>query len=163
MDYTKDLDKVYKHLFDKGAFLTVKSGDTVNSMTISWGSIGHMWNKIVFIVLVKPTRYTYNLIEKEDNFTVSVPFDSKMNEALKICGTMSGRDSDKEQLASLNYLPSRVVETPIVGNCNMHYECKIVYKQAEDAAGILSPEIEELYDNDYHTIYFGEIVACYEE
>ncbi len=162
MDCNKNLEQVYKHLFDEGGFLTVKSGDTVNSMTISWGSIGHMWNKLVFIVLVKPSRYTYDLLEKENNFTVSVPFGNKMSEALKICGTMSGRDTDKEKLARLNYLPARVVDTPVVGNCNMHYECKIVYKHAEDPASILSQDIEELYDNDHHTIYFGEILACYE-
>lgn len=163
MDYTKNLEEVYKHLFDEGGFLTVKSGDIVNSMTISWGSIGQFWNKLVFMVLVRPTRYTYNLLEAEDNFTVSVPFGSKMSEALKICGTKSGRDTDKEKLAGLKYIPSRVVETPVVGNCDMHYECKIVYKHAEDPSLILAPEIEELYNNDYHMIYFGEIVACYEE
>lgn len=163
MDYHMNLEKVYKNLFDEGGFLTVKSGGITNTMTISWGSIGHIWNKHVFIVLVKPSRYTYDLIEKEDNFTVSVPFGNKMSKALKICGTISGRDTDKEKLAGLNYLPSRVVDSPVVGNCDMHYECKIVYKHVEDTSLIFSKEIEELYDNDHHTMYFGEILACYEE
>jgi len=30
-----------------------------NAMTISWGSYGHIWDKMVFFVVVRPTRYTY--------------------------------------------------------------------------------------------------------
>ncbi len=163
MNCNKNLDEVYRHLFDEGGFLTVKNGDIVNTMTISWGSIGYMWNRYVFTVLVRKTRYTFGLLETGDSFTVSVPFGNKMSDALKICGTKSGRDIDKEKLAELNYLPGRVVDTPVVGNCNMYYECKIVYKHPEDPALIIAPDIHELYDNDYHTIYYGEIVACYEE
>ncbi len=37
----------------KGAFLTVKNDNRVNTMTIGWGNIGIIWNKPIFMVLVR--------------------------------------------------------------------------------------------------------------
>lgn len=37
----------------KGAFLTLKDGDEVNTMTIGWGSISVIWNKPIFMVAVR--------------------------------------------------------------------------------------------------------------
>ena len=58
---------------EKGVFLTVKQGDNTNTMTIGWGMLGRIWNRQIFMVLVRYSRYTYELIEKADSFTVSIP------------------------------------------------------------------------------------------
>ncbi|MGD9677031.1 MAG: flavin reductase family protein [Vulcanibacillus sp.] len=164
MEYNKNLEIVFKNLFSKGAFLTVDSGEKVNTMTISWGSIGYMWRRPVFMVLVRSSRYTYEIIENSDSFTVSIPFDNEeMSKALKICGTKSGRDIDKTNEANITFIPSKEVDSPVVDNCNIYYECKIVYKQKMDPSLILDDNIKSLYDNDFHTLYYGEIVACYEK
>ena len=46
-----------------GAFLTVKSGDRVNTMTIGWGTIGFMWGKPIMTVMVRYSRHTHQLIK----------------------------------------------------------------------------------------------------
>ncbi len=163
MEFNKNLDTVFEHLFKKGAFLTVKSAEIVNTMTISWGSIGFIWRKPVFMVLVRGTRYTYELIENSDNFTVSVPFSNEMRRSLTVCGTKSGREIDKAKESNITYIESKEVESPVVDNCNMYYECKILYKQEMNPSLILDDKVRNLYDNDYHTLYYGEIVACYEK
>lgn len=163
MEFNKNLDKVFEHLFKDGAFLTVKSGDIINTMTISWGSIGFIWRRPVFMALVRNTRYTYELIENSDNYTISVPFSDEMRKALKVCGTKSGRDTDKVKEANIRYIASQNVEAPIVDNCDVYYECKIIYKQEMDQSLILDPRVDSLYNNDYHTLYYGEIVACYKK
>ncbi len=163
MEFNKNLDKAFEHLFKEGAFLTVKSAQKVNTMTISWGSIGFIWRKPVFMTLVRNTRYTYELIENSDNFTVSVPFGNEMRKALTICGTKSGRNIEKVNEANIAYIASQEVDTPVIDNCNMYYECKIIYKQDMDPSFILDPRVDDLYNNDYHTLYYGEIVACYEK
>jgi flavin reductase (DIM6/NTAB) family NADH-FMN oxidoreductase RutF len=48
----------------KGAFLTVKDGDRLNTMTIGWGSIGWIWQKPILMVMVRYSRHTYELIDK---------------------------------------------------------------------------------------------------
>jgi flavin reductase (DIM6/NTAB) family NADH-FMN oxidoreductase RutF len=146
----------------KGAFLTVKTGDKVNTMTIGWGSIGYCWGKPVFMVMVRDSRYTYKLIEKSDEFTVSIPLKDQLKEELKFCGTKSGKDYDKFEECDLSIQAGQEVDTPIIKGCDLHYECKIKFKQ------VMNPdELNVEYDKkwypqkDYHTLYFGEIVGTY--
>ena len=75
----------------KGAFLTVKSGEAINTMTIGWATIGHVWRKPIMMVAVRLSRHTFGMIETAEDFTVSIPA-SDMKEELMFCGTKSGRD-----------------------------------------------------------------------
>ena len=54
----------------KGAFLNVSHGGRDNTMTIGWGSLGVVWGKPVFSVLVRPSRYTFDLLEASGEFSV---------------------------------------------------------------------------------------------
>ncbi len=145
-----------------GAFLTAKAANAVNTMTIGWATIGYIWQKPVFMVAVRDSRHTFALLEKTDNFTVSIPAGDEYNKAIAYCGTKSGRDFDKFKQCNLQQKKAKCVESPIIDIPGVHYECKIIYKSAMDNA-FLDPALEKLYPNkDYHTLYFGEIVACYE-
>ena len=71
-------DKYLREVLDKmekGLFLTVKSKEKINTMTIGWGSIGIIWGKPIFTVAVRNSRYTHSLIENSNNFTVSIPLE----------------------------------------------------------------------------------------
>ena len=98
----------------KGAFLTVSHGGRDNTMTIGWGSLGVIWGKPIFSVLVRPSRFTYGLLEASDEFTVSVPL-ADMAKALGVCGSKSGRDIDKFAAAGLQKLPGIKLTTPVIG------------------------------------------------
>lgn len=164
VDFTKQLQAGMDYLHKQGAFLTVKCGNKVNTMTISWGNVGFEWGKPIFTVLVRHSRYTHELIEKANEFTISIPFHKDLNKALTVCGTLTGRNSDKIKETGLSVKPSNKIETPVVLGCNLYYECRIVYKHEIDKES-LSEEIRKgVYsDNDYHTICYGEIVDCYTE
>lgn len=164
VDFITNLEKGMEKLHKSGAFLTVKAGDITNTMTISWGSIGFIWGKPSFTALVRESRYTHELLEKADSFTVSIPYTEEMKKALAICGSKSGRDIDKEKETGIKFVPSREVESAIVDNCNLYYECKIVYKQDMDPKMVDKAVAEQAYANgNYHTVYYGEIVASYEK
>ncbi len=146
----------------KGAFLTVKSGEVVNTMTIGWGSTGFIWQLPVMMVMVRYSRYTYELIEKSSDFSISVPLKGELKKALGIAGTRSGRDIDKFRECQLTQVKARVIDSPVIGECSLFYECRILFKQPMDA-GNLDNNIRDLYyaDNNLHVMYFGEIMACY--
>jgi flavin reductase (DIM6/NTAB) family NADH-FMN oxidoreductase RutF len=132
-------------------------------MTIAWGNIGFIWGKPIFTVLVRPSRYTYQFIEKSGEFTVSIPL-KDMQKALGICGSKSGRDIDKFAVAELSVLPAQKINTPIISGCGLHFECKILYKQEMNPTHLDADVNQKSYTNgDYHTLYFGEIVSCYTE
>ena len=150
-------------ILPKGAFLTTAADGKVNTMTIGWGSIGTVWQKPCFMVMVRQSRYTHELIEKGTEFTVSIPV-NEMKKALGLCGTKSGRDMDKISAAGLTLLPGKVVGVPVIKGCGLHFECKIVYKQTMEQNLLEANNDKAWYANgDYHTLYYGEIVAAYEE
>jgi flavin reductase (DIM6/NTAB) family NADH-FMN oxidoreductase RutF len=132
----------------KGAFLIVKASEALNTMAIG-------------MVAVRNSRYTFGIIEKAADFTVSVPL-RDMDDAIMCCGTKSGRDYDKFKECSLELKDAQKVVSPIINTPGFHFECKIVFKAAMDPAH-LAEEYEKLYPKkDYHTLYFGEIRDCYE-
>ena len=159
--YLEQTDTLMERI-KKGAFLTVKAGEKVNTMTIGWATIGYIWQRPIFMIAVRDSRHTFSLLEKTDNFTVSIPAGDEQNKALMFCGTKSGREFDKFKQCDLQQKQARHTESPIIDIPGVHYECKIVYKSAMDNA-FLERSLEKLYpQKDYHTLYYGEIVACYE-
>lgn len=53
-----------------------------------------MWGKPVAFTFIRPQRYTFEFIENNGYYTMSF-FDEKYRDALKLCGSKSGRDIDK--------------------------------------------------------------------
>ncbi|MEW9096173.1 MAG: flavin reductase family protein [Clostridiaceae bacterium] len=161
-DFTSIMGKAMEVIRDKGAFLTVKDKEKVNTMTIGWANIGYQWRKPILTVLVRKSRYSYELIENTEEFTVSMPLNVDLKKELTICGTKSGRDIDKFKECNLILKEGKETTTPIIGNCDMHFECKIVYKQ-EMEPSLLCNEIKyRSYKNgDYHVLYYGEILDWY--
>jgi flavin reductase (DIM6/NTAB) family NADH-FMN oxidoreductase RutF len=160
-NYLHQTDQLFDQI-KRGAFLTVKAGDVVNTMTIGWATIGWIWQRPILMVAVRDSRHTFTLLETTDNFTVTVPTGSGCAKALALCGTKSGRDIDKLAASGLQTKKARTTESPVIDVAGIHYECRIVYKSAMDKA-FLDPGLDKLYpQQDFHTLYFGEILSCYE-
>jgi flavin reductase (DIM6/NTAB) family NADH-FMN oxidoreductase RutF len=146
----------------KGAFLTVKAGNALNTMTIGWAAFGVIWQKPIMMIALRSSRHTFGIIEAAADFTVTVPRGG-MDKEIALCGTKSGREMDKIKQAGLQTAKARKVVSPIIKAAGYHFECKIVYKSAMDPAYLDKNYDTALYpQKDYHTLYFGEIMACYE-
>ena len=146
----------------KGAFLTVKAGAALNTMTIGWATLGVIWQKPIMMVAVRATRHTFSIMEKAEDFTVTVPA-GDLSKEIAFCGTKSGRDLDKFKMCNLEIVGGQKVVSPVIKTPGYHYECKIVYKSAMNPAFLDKNYDKSLYpQKDYHTLYFGEILACYE-
>lgn len=162
MKFYEDMENALKNLTERGAFLTVKDRDgRVNTMTISWGYIGLSWAKPHFITLVRPQRFTHDLIENADSFTISIPYDGKLKEALAVCGSKSGRDIDKEAETGISFVPGQAVDSPVVGGCDIYYECKISYSDPLEVDKLADELSGRNYNGDRHDFYYGEIVSVH--
>ena len=130
--------------------------DSHNAMTIGWGGMGTLWNKPVVTVYVRPQRYTYEFLEREDYFTVSF-YGEEYREALSVMGTKSGRDCDKEAEAKLTPVP--MWESITFGEAKFTLLCRKIFFQDLDPAAIPAEVQEAQYPNrDYHRMYIGEVV-----
>ena len=156
-------ESTLRKLSPNGLFLTVRDKDKSNTMTIGWGSIGIIWGKHMFTVLVREERYTHGLLGLAKEFTISVPTKDPLKEALLFAGTKSGRDVDKFHGHGLTAVPGQAISTPVVKECGLHFECRTLLAQ-DITNEQMSSWVKDLplYKNGrYHTLFFGEIVACY--
>jgi flavin reductase (DIM6/NTAB) family NADH-FMN oxidoreductase RutF len=164
VDFTTYLAQTVKALADPGLLLAAEdSGSKPNVMAIGWATLGIIWGKPVCVVLVRPSRYTYQLIESSGAYSVNVPT-PELSETVMYCGTVSGREHDKFQEKGLTALPATRVGAPLIQECPINYECKVVHKNDVIPAE-LAPEVQKsAYPaGDYHRVYFGEILAVHAE
>lgn len=151
----------------EGILLTTKAGGQVDTMTIGWGTVGIQWGKPIFIAFVRESRYTKQLLDANGEFTVNVPLEAVDKNILTVCGTKSGRDTDKIAQLGLSLEEGMTVSVPAIRQLPLTLECKVIYKQDQDPAAIF-PEYDARYyakgsrnEGDYHTAYYGEITAAY--
>ncbi len=153
---------ITQKLKNGGIFLTTPGPDHPNTMTIGWGGIGTFFNRDHFFVPVRKSRYTYGLLEKAGVFTLSIPLED-MREALAFAGTRSGRDVNKFECHGLTALNGQEVAAPIIGECGLHLECRITAQAPVAMDSVSGPTLARWYgDADMHTLFFGEVLRCYE-
>lgn len=144
-----------------GAFLTVKdNAGNVNVMTIGWLSLGIIWSIPVLNVLVRPSRYTYQMMENAKYFSVNAG--PGFEKELAFCGSHSGRDLDKIAKAGFKLVPGKTRGVSVIENCGIFYECEIIHK-TKIIGETLPPDIKKKYypSGDFHAVYSGKILCSY--
>lgn len=151
-------DNVFKLIGKDWMLITAGTRESFNTMTASWGGMGVLWDKKVCFAFVRPTRYTFDFLEKSEFYTFSF-LEEQYRDILMYCGTKSGRDVNKVIETNL---------TPIFGNGTVFFaearlvmECRKIYVQDITPDNFLDQTMNEYYPKkDYHRIYVGEIIRC---
>jgi flavin reductase (DIM6/NTAB) family NADH-FMN oxidoreductase RutF len=159
VDLTHRLDLTLSRMQKQGLLLTSADTEgTPNVMTIGWGNPGMVWGRPVFVVLVRPSRYTFTNIETTGEFVVNVP-PSDLADACEHCGTVSGRDHRKFQECGLTPRTGRHVEVPLVEECVIHYECRVLQRNDIIESQLDAQVQREFYSTgDFHRVYYGEVL-----
>ena len=161
-----DLDRLSclpVHAWKERWFL-LASGDfasgTYNFMTVAWGGLGCMWDHPLAMIVVRPTRYTYEFLEKFPDFTLS-QFPEEYSRKVAWCGAHSGRREDKVKHTGFTPTAARRVAAPVFAEAELVLECRKTYFSDLQPGHFLADYIEANYPaKDYHRIYFGEILAA---
>jgi len=130
-----------------------------NMMTASWGGMGVLWNLNVAHIYVRPTRYTYEFVEREQFFSLNF-FGEADRDILSLCGTKSGRDIDKMDLPGLT---ARFSDrgTAFFDEARLVLECRKIYQDDLKPERFLDAGTAAHYpQRDFHRLYVGEIVNC---
>jgi flavin reductase (DIM6/NTAB) family NADH-FMN oxidoreductase RutF len=142
----------------KWFLLTAGNREHYNTMAVAWGSLGGMWNQPFVQVVVRPSRFTFEFINKYNTFTLC-SFPEQFRKAVSFLGTRSGRDSDKIMESGLTVISSKSVEAPAFQEADLILECKKIYWQDMDPGHFLDDQIQGNYpEQDYHRIFFGRIL-----
>lgn len=149
-------ENIFKIVGKDSALLTAGTLDGFNCMTIGWATIGVLWSRNVLVCFVRPSRYTYEFMEKSDVFTVSF-YDESYRDKLAYLGTHSGRDADKVKKCRLT--PISTGEGVTFAEARLTFVCKKLYHQDLDAGQIPDVVKARHYPKgDYHRVYVGEII-----
>jgi len=141
----------------------VTAGDHVeqNTMTVSWGGVGVMWNYPVAIVVIRPQRYTFEFTERCNKLTLSF-LPEQYRKALTYCGTHSGRDEDKISNAGLSVTFTEE-DTPAIAEARLVLECRKLYTDNIKAENFIEQDIVERWypESDFHKVYVLQITNAY--
>jgi len=127
--------------------LATKSKDKVNIMALAWKTLGNLWGYNVWVVAVKPSRYTYEMLNQNPEFTLHL-FPPEKDNVVNIAGSTSGVYTDKIKETGITPIPSKFVSVPIFKEAAISYECKVIH----------TAESGEITD---HRLYFGQILVAY--
>ncbi len=117
-----------------------------------------LWGKNVCFSVIRPVRHTYAFIEGSDAYSLCF-FGAEHKDVLTLCGTKSGRDTDKVAATGLTPV---FHDGPIYfAQARLVFQCRKLYFQDLIPAHFIDPAIEGFYpQKDYHRLYVGEITRC---
>ncbi len=145
--------------------VTAGNADCFNTMTASWGGVGFIWNKHVAFLFIRPERYTHDFIEKNERLTLSF-FSEEFRPALQICGSKSGRDTDKVKESGLTPVATESGSITFE-QARMTLDCRKLFKvDMQNESFIDKSLLERWYNSNpgggLHSVYIVEIENVYE-
>ena len=162
IDAAEFAPEIFRDFVGKNALLTAGSREGYNTMTIGWGQLGTIWNEPVCTVYVRPERYTYEFMEKSDRFTVSL-IPAGRRDIARICGSKSGRDTDKAKECGLS-VAYAADDAPYIADAEWVLVCKKLYAQDLSGANVVDGgPIERFYGKagNWHRMYIGRVEEAY--
>lgn len=148
--------EIFSQFDKKWALLTAGELDNFNTMTVSWGGLGTIWNKSVATVYVRLSRYTHEFMDNNDYFTVSFYPDDK-KKTLAVLGSKSGREMDKINGSGLT--PVKAGESVSFKEAEITLVCRKLFRQRVELSNIPEEIVKACYGSgDPHDMYIGEVV-----
>ena len=100
---------------------------------------------VIVGIAIRPATYSHRLISETREYVVNLPTAS-MRIKVDACGSMSGRSGvDKFSVVGLTALPAAEVRPPLIAECPVNIECKVV-------------GVQTIGDHD---LFLGDVVAVH--
>ena len=94
-----------------------------NIITVSWAGVACTTPPMISVSLRK-ARYSYRIVRETKEFVVNIP-SSKQLALVELCGTATGRDTDKFAALGLGKQSPKVVSAPLIAECPINLECQV--------------------------------------
>jgi flavin reductase (DIM6/NTAB) family NADH-FMN oxidoreductase RutF len=109
---------------------------------------------------IMPRRYSYDLLSKELEFGVNIPTTDQI-EVVRICGSVSGRDTDKYEKAGLTPFEGTEIKGYLIEECPVNLECRVVHRVPYEGTHwwyvgeIKAVHIDDSYTRDQALMFWG--------
>ncbi len=102
--------------------LSVKGKERPNIITLSW--VANVCSEPPSVAIgIRPNRFSHGLVKDAGEFVLNVP-GKNLFDAMKFCGSKSGRDYDKFSEMKLTAVQASKVDAPMIDECPINIECK---------------------------------------
>ena len=159
MNVSELKDNMFDAIGKEWMLVTAGTPERFNLMTASWGGIGMLWGRPVAFVFIRPERYTYGFVEQGDTLTLSF-LGAEHKQVHGICGSKSGRDTDKVAEAGLHPLVTEQGNVTYE-EARLVLECRKLYADAIDPACFTDPSLVSRWygaHGGFHKMYVVEII-----
>ena len=112
-----------------------------NAMGVAWAT-RTSFEPFLILISIDHRRYSHEGIQMHKEFVLNYP-NEEQADAAWVCGTKSGRDGDKINLAGLKLVDSKAVKVPTIDGVTVAFECKVV----------------DEFETGDHTVFVGEVVG----
>lgn len=152
--------KPFEKIGKEWMLITAGNEERHNTMTASWGGLGVLFGKDVSFIFVRPQRYTKEFVDSNDGYSLCF-FDESYREALNLCGTVSGRDVNKDE--KCGFTVDCCEGVPYYKEANLVIICKKIFRQPMQESAFIDKElVNRIYSaKDFHDIYVGEVVKAF--
>ena len=139
--------------------ITAGTAEHCNTMTASWGGLGVLWGAPMATAYIRPQRYTKRFVDENEYFTLCF-FGEEYRPQLNLCGTKSGRNTDKVKECSFTAAAAEC-GAPYFEQAELVLVCRRRMAMPMDPA-LMPEDVKDKWypDRDYHTMYWGEIVEA---
>ena len=152
-----EADPFFNRIGKDWMLLSSTDGTHPNTMTVSWGCIGKLWNKPVAICFIRPQRHSYGLVESSTHLTLA-HLPEGYRDALALCGKASGRDCNKFEAAGLtcSFTENGI---PYPAESDEVLVCRKLYADDLREGAFIDPSILPTHypASDLHRFYVCEI------
>ena len=114
-----------------------------NFMTAAWSGIAASAPPAITVAIRHP-RYTLKGIQENGTFSVNVP-GAKLVRETDYCGMVSGTDADKAKDCNLTVFYGKLNNAPMIEQCPVNLECKVVHTLSLGSHILLIGQIEEVH------------------
>ena len=119
-----------------------------NVVTLGEGFNVSIASPVIVGIAIRTVTYSYALIRDGGEFVVNLPT-ADMLEAVDGVGSISGRECDKFQRFGLTALPAERVRPPLIAQCPLNVECRVLSEQqVGDHQLFLGEALAEHVDED---------------
>lgn len=139
--------------------ITAGDDELFNPMTGGWGGLGNLFNRPVTYCFIDPARYTYDIMLKNDTYTLSF-YTPAYGEAVHYLGTHSGRDGDK--VAGSKLTP---ITTPsgskAFAEAWLIIECRKIATQLLTPSSVTDEAVKAQHPGKQTQLFVGEIIGAW--
>lgn len=140
--------------------VTTAANGQANIITLAWAGVVCS-SPLMVGLAIRPSRHSHSLLLDNPELVVNLPRAGQVK-ATDVCGTVSGRDTDKFAKTGWTAVPGEEVAAPLIDECPINLECRVAQRLSLGThdlfiCRVLRSHVDEEMVDDRGRVDFGRL------